>query len=83
MNKIHTQLMHLRSNVDPLQVPPLDEGGLLVGHELGNLGDVLDQQQLWIEGIGLVCLTDEDGVEACVSIAYTYTMSCQHISKKE
>jgi hypothetical protein len=25
-----------------LQVPPLDEGGLLVGH--GNLGDVLDQQ---------------------------------------
>jgi hypothetical protein len=44
MNTIPTQLMHLRSNVDPLQVPPLDEGGLLVGHELGNLGNILDQQ---------------------------------------
>jgi hypothetical protein len=32
---------------------------------------------------GVVCLTDEDGVEACMSIAYAYAMGCQHNSKKE
>ena len=41
--KMHTQLMQLRNNADPLWVPLVDEGGLLIGHDLGNLGDILDQ----------------------------------------
>ena len=62
--------------MDPLWVPLLDEGGLLVGHELGDLGDVLDQLGLWVEGVGLVGSSDEDGVEACLGIAYAYAMDC-------
>ena len=39
----HTKLRHLRGNLSPLGVPFADDVGLLMGQQLGNLGDIGDK----------------------------------------
>ena len=36
----HTKLRHLRGDLCPLGVPFVDDVGLLMGQQLGNLGDI-------------------------------------------
>ena len=68
----HTKLRHLRGNMSPLGVPFVDDIGLLMGQQLGNLGDIRDKLQ--IEGVGLVHSANENKPEPCVLSMYMYVV---------
>jgi hypothetical protein len=71
----HTQLRQLGGYLCPLGVPLFDDSCLLIGQELGNLGDVGHEwQEFLIEGVGFVGMSDEQHPETCVSSVYVYTV---------
>ena len=71
----HTQLRQLGGYLCPLGVPLFDDGCLLVGQELGNLGDIgYELHKIWIEGVGFVGMSNEQHPETCILSAYTYAV---------
>jgi hypothetical protein len=53
----------------------VDDTCLLIGQQLGNLGDVGHQlQEIWIESVGFIGTSDEQQPETCMFSAYMYTV---------
>jgi hypothetical protein len=73
----HTQLRQLWGYLCPLGVPLFDDGCLLIGQELGNLGDIRHElHEIWIEGVGFVGASNEQHPETCIFSAYAYAVKC-------